>query len=135
MKKHLWKQKNIYFSDEDLTWMGNCKSWQKFDWTKFGMTNIFPTICVSTLRKGPVVSKDQNQLFAICWMAVLSSQFCCKNFWNRTLGSWDMAILLRTSLQIGEKLILRRRLLKFRNLYKVLVFWHKITVLCTKSFK
>ncbi len=37
-------------------------------------------ICVSTRRKGPVVSKDQNWLFDISLMAVLSSQFWCKNF-------------------------------------------------------
>ncbi len=35
-----------------------------------------------------------------------------------------MALLLRMSQQIGEKLIVRKKLLKFGNLYKVLVFWH-----------
>ncbi len=47
-------------------------------------------------------------------MAVLSSQFWCKKFWNRTLRSWDMAILLR---------MWKKALKIFLNLYKVLVFW------------
>ena len=46
-----------------------------------------------------------------------------KFWWNQTLRSWDTAILLRMSKQIGEKLIVRKRLLKFGNLYEVLVFW------------
>ena len=48
--------------------------------------------------------------------------FGAKNFWNWILRSWDIVIVLRISEQIGEKLILRKKALKFGNLYKVLVF-------------
>ena len=52
--------------------------------------------CDSTYQKGPVGSEDLIDFLLLYFLNGCSfSSIWCKNFWNWTLCSWDMAISLR----------------------------------------
>ncbi len=72
--------------------------------------------CVSTHQKGPVVSEDQNLLFFPKWLFFYFNFGA--NFFKSNITFLRYGNFIEDVITNCEKLIFRKRPLKFVNLYK-----------------